>query len=47
MADLIDVNHLVVCLPADSLGLIEPVDLLSCWDSQEFPEQSTLLGSPY
>lgn len=28
MAHLIIVEHLVVCLPADSLGLVDPADLL-------------------
>ena len=28
MADLINVNHLVICLPADGLDLVDPADLL-------------------
>lgn len=28
MADLINVNHLVICLPADGLDLEDPADLL-------------------
>lgn len=37
MADLINVKHLVAYLPADSLGLVDPADLLCCWDLQAFP----------
>lgn len=39
MVHLINVNHLVVCVPEDSLSLVDSADLPCCWDSQAFPDQ--------